>query len=112
MTRLLLKLFVTSLSLAEPSPSVLEKISRSYDASFEAQENPMGSSFLFCPIKELRLSVQDPVLKTPGFISTKVYEPSSKNERDSERTILLLPPTGGENILDRGTANKIGRAHV
>ena len=65
----------------------------------------MGSSFLFCPIKELRLSVQDPVLKTPGFISTKVYEPSSKNERDSERTILLLPPTGGENILDRGTAN-------
>lgn len=90
-------------AFAEPSKEVLARLQDSFRAGFTATETPAGRSLSFCKLLDVRLDVTDPVTGKPGFVQNRIYE--ARN--GSDRTVILLPPTGGENILDQGYANHL-----
>ncbi len=97
---LTLQTFNTAAALAQPSPETLDRLNNSFRPGFEATETPAGRSLSFCKLVDVRLNVTDPVTGKPGFVQNRIYEARSS----SDRTVILLPPTGGENILDQGYA--------
>lgn len=61
-----------------------------------------------CKIEVITLVAKDPLTKKPGGLQVRRYTPlkAAANDRGgSVPTVLLLPPTGGENILDLGYAD-------
>lgn len=98
-------------SLAAPAPEIVARLQSSFTPGFTAKESPAGRSLNFCKLTDLRLEVQDPVTKGPGFVQARIYEARNGAARtvtaSAARTIILLPPTGGENILDQGYANHL-----
>jgi len=90
-------------ALAAPSAAVLARIEGSFNPAMSATETPAGRSLSLCATTSLKLSVEDPVTKNPGFVQAMIYEP----HHDTDLAVLVLPPTGGENILDQGYANAL-----
>ncbi|MGZ3660480.1 MAG: alpha/beta hydrolase family protein [Bdellovibrionota bacterium] len=88
---------------AGPSAAVLSRIEGSFNPAMTATETPAGRSLSLCATTSLKLSVEDPVSKVPGFVQAMIYEP----HHDTDLAVLVLPPTGGENILDQGYANAL-----
>lgn len=104
---LLMLVLSTTTSFALPPADVLSRLEESFDPAMTATETPSGRSLSFCPTTDVKLSVQDPVTKGAGFVQARVYDPLSAADRDAGRTVLVLPPTGGENMLDQGYANSL-----
>jgi len=100
---LMLQTFHAPTALAQPSPETLARLNNSFRPGFEARETPAGRSLSFCKLTDVKLSITDPVTGKPGFVQNRIYESRSS----SDRTVILLPPTGGENILDQGYANHL-----
>jgi len=100
---LLLQTLTAGSALAQPSKEVLARLQNSFKPGFTAAEASAGRSISFCRLTDVRLSVTDPVTSKPGFVQNRIYE--ARN--GSDRTVILLPPTGGENILDQGYANHL-----
>lgn len=94
-------------SFATPPADVLSRLEDSYNPAMSATATPSGRSLSFCPTTDLRLAVADPVTKAPGFVQARVYDPLRAADRELGRTVLVLPPTGGENKLDQGYANTL-----
>ncbi len=88
---------------AAPSKSALERVEKSFTPGFQLEEKAAGRSLNFCRLTDVKLSTVDPVERSPALVHLRIYEARSK----SDRTVILLPPTGGENILDRGYANHL-----
>jgi dienelactone hydrolase len=99
----LLTLLLSHLALAQPSPAVLERVRQSYDPAMQAAVTASGRSFALCATNSIRLAVNDPVTKVSGFVQITEYLPHT----NSDRTVILLPPTGGENAIDDGYANSL-----
>jgi dienelactone hydrolase len=99
----LLALLFTHVAFAQPSPAVLDRVQQSYDPAVQITTTPGGRSFALCATNSIRLAVNDPITKAPGFVQITEYLPHS----DSDRTVILLPPTGGENAIDDGYANSL-----
>jgi hypothetical protein len=97
------QLLSSQAALAQPSKEVLTRLNSSFRPGFTAVETPAGRSLSFCKLLDVRLTVTDPITGTEGFVQNRIYE--ARN--GSDRTVLLLPPTGGENILDQGYANHL-----
>jgi len=101
--------FVMLLSLkvsaahAQPSPEVLARLKNSFEPGFKVTRSDAGQSDSSCPLTDVKLLVTDPVTKKPGFVQARIYAPT----QPSDRTVILLPPTGGENVLDRGYSDSL-----
>ncbi len=104
MYQILLTLLLSSASLAQPSEAVLQRIQESFSPALQTKETSDGYSIALCAISDLEISITDPVEKTPATVQARIYFPAKKA---SDRSVILLPPTGGENILDRGYANAL-----
>ena len=95
----LLPLLLSTLSYAAPPAEIVDLLNK-YNSSMKISETADGKSMKGCPLTKLILEVTDPVTNTPGFVQAHIYKTDK-----SDRSIILLPPTGGENILDQWYAN-------
>lgn len=92
---------------AAPSADVIQKIESAYSPASEARVRAAGYSLFGCSLESLKLTALDPVTKDPGETKATIYRSPFARKSSPAKTILLLPPTGGENALDRGYANTL-----
>src|SRR6185503_10156418 len=86
---------------AAPDPRIVEQVTGSYDPRIEAVTKPAGRSLNGCALSLVTLHGKDPVAGGRRPVSLKQYAAKSR----SDKTILIVPPTGGENLVDQGWAN-------
>jgi len=81
---------------------LLRLAQESYRPGITYTEKKDGWSFYGCRMKKVTVEGLDPISFQPRKVKLKIYEaPGAK------KTVLILPPTGGENLLDRGHANTL-----
>jgi len=68
-------------------------------------EERAGYSFEGCKLVNLTLNVTDPVTDLPGVVQARIYKARGRHSPSELRSIILVPPTGGENILDEWYGN-------
>jgi hypothetical protein len=90
-------------ALAAPAQEVVDRLRDSFTPGFTAIEKSAGRSLNFCRLTDVRLETRDPVTREAGFVQLRIYH----SRKESDRSVILLPPTGGENILDQGYANHL-----
>lgn len=90
-------------ALAAPPKEVLDRLEKSFTPGYALTEKSAGRSLNFCRLTDVRLETRDPVTNGDSFVQLRIYHA----RKDSDRTVILLPPTGGENILDQGYANHL-----
>lgn len=105
MLTLLSALALSTAAYAQPAPEILEALKASFVPGFAATEKRNGFSLSLCPVNSLELAVHDPITKKPATVQAQVYRPLLR--RAANRSVILVPPTGGENMLDRGYANAL-----
>lgn len=110
MLTLLASLAASTAAHALPQPEILEALKAGFVPGFSAQETRNGYSISLCPVSALELRIHDPITKEPGVVKAQVYRPSLR--RPTERSVIVIPPTGGENMLDRGYANALCSAGI
>ena len=98
---------------AEIPADVLAKVQSTYDPTIlESQVQNAPEKLKNCEITKVDFKAKDPHTLLPGKIQLRMYTPSNVHIVTSDmRTILLLPPTGGENKLDLGYATLFCKAH-
>lgn len=92
----------TASAAASPNAELLRLANESHKPGITFSETNAGWSLSACRMKYVRIEGADPITKNQRSIRLKVY--AAKNSR---KTVLILPPTGGENLLDQGYANTI-----
>ena len=101
----LLSLLLISVSAqAAPSPEVEKRVIGSYDPQISFSAKDKWWSFNLCPLQTVVLQAKDPVTGNPGTVSVKEYANKAPGGAPG-RTIILVPPTGGENVIDDAWAN-------
>jgi hypothetical protein len=80
------------------------KIERSYDANIAFEMVASDRSFYGCRIEKFQITGADPITLEKRAVTIDFYRAKSKNP---EAAVIILPPTGGSNILDRGYANEL-----
>jgi dienelactone hydrolase len=96
---------VTLSAQAAPSQEVLSLIQKTYDPAFSVAALPATLNGT-CSETSLILTAQDPVTLMPAKIQLKMYVPILEIKHPEQaRTIILMPPTGGENAIDRAYAS-------
>jgi len=86
---------------AAPDPRIVEQVAGSYDPRIETVTKPAGRSLNGCALSLVTLHGKDPVTGGRRPVSLKQYAAKIR----SDKTILIVPPTGGENLVDQGWAN-------
>lgn len=99
---LLTSLLLTNITFASRGES-LERLNKNYLKDITSKITDSTHSFAFCKLNQVEVEGLDPILKTNRKIQIKDYRPSKGDT--NAKTILLLPPTGGENVLDNTYAN-------
>lgn len=106
------------LSWAAPSAEALDILRQTYNPQISFDFKYTGPSTLNCPMFTTLISGQDPVTGEVRQVQVKEYLPRTwsltKNlqnpiQRDfkGQKTVILMPPTGGENLLDNYYANSL-----
>lgn len=91
----------TAPAFATPTAEVLARLNAGYNPVIRFAEFPPAYHW-GCNLKAVRIYGQDPLTFQEREIQANVYVPRNRTAPESEmRTILLVPPTGGENALDR-----------
>ena len=72
------------------------------DIKIETQDS--GWSLYGCKTEEVEIYGLDPVDKNLRSISVTVYQSSNAQ---TKKAVIIVPPTGGVNIIDQGYANKL-----
>lgn len=112
-----LKFFALGLALtfgaaanAQPPADVLKLIESTYDPAISVESNFGELSIAGCWKKEITLTTKDPVTLSPRKVRLKQYAPLFNRHPENLKTVLVMPPTGGENILDQLYSNALCRA--
>ncbi len=98
---------------AQPPASVLNWIQQTYRPGVTAVEDPVPRSILLGHGQEstVLLTAQDPVTGQPGSIQLRLYRPQAQLRGASGvHSIMILPPTGGETVLDRLDSERLCEA--
>jgi hypothetical protein len=90
---------------AHASPEGKEKTLRSYHPEIQFQKEAAGWSLKGCPLTRVSIQGKDPVHGKMRLVTLKEYSPQANLL--AAKTILVLPPTGGENMIDRGWGNTL-----
>lgn len=91
-------------TLTNPSRSVLNRIENSYDSKITFFQADKGSSLSGCRLQAVYVTGRDPVNGGQRNVEIKQYLPTTADAHP-EKAIILIPPTGGENIFDNKHAN-------
>ncbi len=89
---------------AASMPNAAIEIERSYHPKIEIRKSGFGLSLYGCTVEKFRIIGQDPITHQDRTVTVSLYHSSSREE--SRRAVLILPPTGGVNVLDKGYANE------
>lgn len=96
---------VGSLAAAADSASIdAAKIRQSFYPKIETKKLSSGWSLYGCPTEELEITGKDPVDLKKRSVKLSLYKARGKGRG---RVVIILPPTGGVNILDQGYANSL-----
>lgn len=106
----LLAIFISTTAFALPFPEVLSQIERTYNPQIRVFSKGRGWSLYACSSEEMEIQGQDPVDGQLRRVHLTYYAGYNKTKADP--TVILLPPTGGVNLLDRGYANELCWAGV
>ena len=98
-----LALLWSASAASQPSDEVLKWISDSYHPQVIGEKVRTDLSLGGCWIDVMKIKGKDPLTFKTRTIDIKIYHPYADDQ--AAPTVLILPPTGGENILDRGYAN-------
>jgi hypothetical protein len=100
-----LAIFLTSsLAHAANLERAVDRINGSYDprVSVESPSQDEANAVPNCQGYEVMLAAVDPVTRKQGQVQLKQYMPDwAKASPSDVKTVIIFPPTGGENILDR-----------
>lgn len=94
-----------SVAKAAPAPNIMELLTSGYSSQIKTIEESSTLSMAGCKLAKIRVEGQDPLTFKNRNIYIKDYRPLLSSKEDELKTILLMPPTGGENLLDRNNAN-------
>lgn len=94
-------------TLAFSNPKLRQDIEQTYNPHIESRLQNADWSFYGCRIQNIEIRGQDPISFETRKINISLYEAHPKHRGNSERAVILLPPTGGVNVLDRGYANEL-----
>ncbi len=92
---------------AEPLPSVLSRLENGYSPDIQTKVTPDGRSPLGCSTRNVQIFGQDPITRLTRLVEMKEYLPPFKQNPEQSKSVVIVPPTGGENILDRVYANSL-----
>jgi hypothetical protein len=102
MKKFLWAFLVPSFALAQPSPEIVKWVQNSMHPGIHV--NDEGDRGDACNAQSIRITGNDPVTNKNRLLTISVYTPlDPANARD----VLILPPTGGENFIDRGYAGSL-----
>lgn len=101
-----LTLLASNLSFAQTKEETIRKIEASYNPSITFREKHLTPSLYGCSMSQVEISGLDPVNQQERKVMVKQYYPVGVSTNKT-RTVIILPPTGGENIIDRGYANEL-----
>lgn len=94
----------TGVAQARPAQIALDLLSKNYDPAISAQADPAENLDDACTKSFVRITGKDPLKLTPRPVTVDDYVPMNGQDPASLKSVLLLPPTGGENALDRNYA--------
>lgn len=104
---------IASASLAPLTQSPQEiatAIEASYNSRIESEYLRRGRSLFGCVVEQIKILGQDPITLQQRVIDVSVYR-ARKSDKE-QKAVIILPPTGGVNILDRGYANELCSAGI
>lgn len=90
---------------AATATDIAAKIEQFYNPAIEFRQVSSSWSLYGCSIEEFQVLGQDPVTLERRTVNVSIYR--AQGEREGQHTVIILPPTGGVNILDRGYANEL-----
>ncbi|MGE0631270.1 MAG: hypothetical protein AB7O96_02605 [Pseudobdellovibrionaceae bacterium] len=93
--------FSTSPALGSQRERALALLKKAYSPHYKVVSTKKNITLLGCKNSTVRIQSPDPVTKRPRNIVLSVFKPAY---REAHEAILIVPPTGGENTIDRGYA--------
>jgi dienelactone hydrolase len=105
--RLLLTIMLAFSGTQTLAQADAEQLLRAPRSPISAHQGLARRSFSGCWLTPVRVSGQDPITGAARNIRLKDYGPVAK--KGQHPTVILLPPTGGENVLDNAYANHLCR---
>lgn len=99
---------VGATAYAQPPQKILDLISRTYNPAIQSQQTDITQWYDLCHKEEVILTAQDPVTMKPGQVkfTTFVLKGSESRQRDL-KSVIVMPPTGGVNVLDWAYAARL-----
>ena len=92
-------------STAEPSlAEARARIEKSYSPKISYSILDSEWSLYGCKIQKIQLNAKDPITSKIRHVDISLYKPRKGHNGSA---VIVLPPTGGVNILDRGYANAL-----
>lgn len=93
---------------AAPPQAVLDLIRKTYNPQISAKEKDITTFIDLCRRVEVEITAQDPVTLKPGKVKlTTFVRKFSEDQQSQLKTVIVMPPTGGVNILDWAYAARL-----
>lgn len=89
---------------AAPSTDLILQIQHTYNAAIQVQMINATRSLYGCLVEQYRITGQDPVTFEKRNVNVSFYK---ARHQQIKQNVIILPPTGGVNIIDKGYANEL-----
>ncbi len=97
---------VSSFAQAAPPAALAQFIADRYDQHVTSFQSDIDTSLSGCRLGAAYVTGRDPVNRGQRTITLKQYRPAAP-ALESNRAVIIMPPTGGENVLDDKYANQL-----
>jgi hypothetical protein len=94
-------LLFSASAFAQPSPELLQRVRSSLHPGITSTQEPVPGPA--CLPFHVDIVGRDPVSGSSRHVKAVVYQPAGA----SFSTVLVVPPTGGENLIDRGYSKQL-----
>ena len=102
---LFISAFFSAPAMATPPPALAELLAKRYDPRITFSEGETRESLRHCRVQDTFVEGTDPLTGGKRSISMKQYRAQLPVTTEN-RAVIIMPPTGGENILDDEWANQ------
>lgn len=93
---------------AQASTEVINLIEKTYNPAIESTSKDITTFVDLCHRTEIELIAQDPVSLKPGKVKfTQFIRKFSFGDPGDLKTVIVMPPTGGVNVLDWSYAARL-----
>jgi hypothetical protein len=103
---LLISLLFLTNAFAATHGQIRAFMAKRYDPNITYFASDDGLSGFQCKLQRVFVTGKDPVSQASRYIDIKHYIPGA-GMPNSGRAVIILPPTGGENVLDNKWANTL-----